>query len=113
MSNKQEQAPIQEQSAEAKEKKQPEKKSKPVDLNTYKKYTDLKFIALSGAKLTEAAKKELAELEAAVKAGTGKKSKRTVRAAIANEQVLLVEGIPMPAEVLAILEKCKTPEYYV
>jgi hypothetical protein len=109
----QEQAPIVEQAPEVQELpkgKQP--KGKPVDLVTYKKYTDLKFIALSGAKLTDAAKKELAELEKEVKACSGKVAKRTVRAAIMNEQVLLVEGMPMPAEVLEIIGKCKTPNYY-
>lgn len=86
---------------------------KSVDLGTYKKYTDLKFISLSGAKLTDAAKKELAELEAEVKSCDGKKAKRTVRAAIMNEQVLLVEGMPIPSEYVEIINKCKTPEYYI
>ncbi|KKU30852.1 MAG: hypothetical protein UX45_C0033G0001 [Candidatus Uhrbacteria bacterium GW2011_GWF2_46_218] len=71
----------------------------PVENVKYDRYTGLKFLELSETKLTEAQIKELAELEVELKAASGFVPVRTVRAAINNEQVLLVQGIPVPAAV--------------
>lgn len=89
-----------------------DKEEKLADKATYDKYTSLKFLQLSGAKLKDDTLKELKELEAELKQCSGKISKKTVRAAIQNEQVLLVEGMPIPAEYVDIIEKCSKPEYY-
>jgi hypothetical protein len=78
-------------------KKQPSKKA--VDQAKYDKFTNLKFTAISGTKLSEEIKKEMAELEAELKGCLGKIPIRTVRAAIKNEQILLVEGIPVPENI--------------
>lgn len=98
---------------EAAPKKTKEKKLKPVDKATYDKFTSLKFIELSGVKLTDEAKKELKELETELKGCTGTAPVRTQRAAIMNEQVLIVEGIPMPACYLEIINASKNPAYYI
>ncbi len=82
-----------------KAKKQPKAETKPVDLANYNKFTDLKFLELSGAKLKDEQKKELTELEKELKSCTGKVPVRSVRAAIKNEIALLVEGIPVPEEI--------------
>ena len=81
--------------------KQPEKL--PVESVKYDRYTGLKFFELSETKLTEAQIKELAELEAELKAASGFIPVRTVRAAINNEQVLLVQGIPVPVSVSGLV----------
>lgn len=101
-------------------KKPKEKKSKsvdaeakPVDKSTYDKFTSLKFIELSGVKLTDEAKKELKELETELKGCTGTAPIRTQRAAIMNEQVLIVEGIPLPYCYLEIIKASKNPAYYI
>jgi hypothetical protein len=79
----------------------------------YDKYTSLKFIQLSGAKLKDEALKEIKELENELKKCDGYKAKKTVRAAIANEQVLLVEGMPIPDEYFDIIVKSINPDYYI
>jgi hypothetical protein len=97
---------------EAKQKPQKAAK-KPVDKSIYDKYTDLKFCELSGVKLTEDVKKELTALEIEVKSCDGVKAKVTQRAAINNEQVLLVKDMPIPAEYLKIINISRNPSYYV
>jgi hypothetical protein len=67
---------------------------------------------LSGAKLTIESKKELLQIEKELKACTGKKPVRTVNAAIGNEIVKLVEGIPVPASIEKIIEESKSDLYY-
>ena len=84
-----------------------------VDKATYDKYTSLYFLKMSGAKLTEDAERELKALENEIKNCSGKMPIRTVRAAIRNEQVLMIEGIPLPEEYLQIIKTDKTPEYYL
>lgn len=78
----------------------------------YNTYTSLKFMELSGAKLTIESKKELLQIEKELKACTGKKPVRTVNAAIGNEIVKLVEGIPVPASIEKIIEESKSDLYY-
>jgi hypothetical protein len=102
----------QEAKPEAKPKAQKAAK-KPVDKSVYDKYTDLKFCELSGVKLTEDVKKELTALEIEVKSYDGVKAKVTQRAAINNEQVLLVKDVPIPAEYLKIINISRNPSYYV
>jgi hypothetical protein len=103
-------APGQTQKKEQKEVKT--KSEQPVDKAVYDKYTSLKFLQLSGAKLEEKVKKELDSLEQGLKNCSGKIPIRTVRAAINNEQVLIVEGIPLPEDYTKIVQSCKNPEYY-
>lgn len=90
---------------------------KSVDKATYDRFTSLKFLQLSfidsDQKLEEKDKKELEALEKELKICDGKKSIRTQRAAINNEQVLIVEGIPLPAEYLTIIMNSKNPAYYI
>ena len=80
--------------------------------STYDKFTNLYFIRASGAKLTDAALKELNELEAELKLCEGVKPIRTVRAAINNEQALLVEGIPVPKEIEQLIKDKGVEKYY-
>ncbi len=90
-----------------------EKELKPVNKSDYDRYTDLKFLELSETKLSEEAKKELKELEKELLLCKGRKSVRTVRAAIDNEQALLVNGIPVPVEIQKLIEdKGKTTAAY-
>ena len=99
-------------------KSQPKEKNAPtveplaVDQSIYDKFTSLKFLELSGAKLTEPAQKELAALEAEVKACKGRKPIRTVRAAINQEILLLVEGIPITAAMEQIIKAKGVEKYY-
>ena len=76
----------------------PQAAQKQIDLDTYTKYVDLKFLALGEHILSDEKKEELARLEKQVKACSGQKAARTVRAGIGCEQYRLVEGMPMPAE---------------
>lgn len=76
----------------------------PVDKAKYDAYTQLKFIKLSGAKLTDEKIKLLADMEAEIKACSGEKPNKTVRAAIKNDQILMVEGVPLPAEYSQIIK---------
>jgi len=105
--------------AEQKVKKEAEalkksKEKKLVNKSDYDKYTGLKFLELSETKLSDETKKELKELEAELLTCEGRKSIRTVRAAIDNEQALLVEGIPVPVEIKKLIESKgkKTAAYY-
>jgi hypothetical protein len=75
-----------------------------VDKAKYDAYTQLKFIKLSGAKLTDEKIKLLADMEAEIKSCSGEKPNKTVRAAIKNDQILMVEGVPLPAEYLQIIK---------
>ena len=79
----------------------------------YDKYVGLKFVALSGTKLKDETKSELAELEKQVSEMIGTKALKTVRAAIQNEQVLLVKDMPIPAEYLQIIYGCNNPSHYI
>ena len=87
-------------------------KKQPVDAGKYSRYTQLKFVELSGTKLKEESQKEMNALEAELKACTGAVPIRTQRAAISNEQVLLVEGVPVPEAIAKIIASSKNPEYY-
>ena len=53
------------------------------------------------------------ELEKELLACEGFKPKMTRRAAIHNEQVLLVEGIPLPDEYLKIIKSDKNKDFYL
>lgn len=86
------------------EKDKKAKGKKAVDKAKYDAYTQLKFIKLSGAKLTDEKIKLLADMEAEIKACAGEKPNKTVRAAIKNDQILMVEGVPLPAEYLQIIK---------
>ena len=88
------------------------KKANPVDLNTYNRYMELKFLESAGVKLKEEIKQEIIKLEKEIKNCSGKKSIRTRTAAIDNEIVKLIEGIPVPLEVQEIIEKSDKPEFY-
>ena len=87
--------------------------SNPVDKSTYDKFTSLKFLSFSETKLTDETKKELAELEAELKLCSGFKPKMTRRAAIGNEQVLLVEGVTLPEEYYNIILSDKHKDFYL
>jgi hypothetical protein len=88
---------------------QPEK---PVDKATYDRYINIKFSELSGVKLTDKIKAELKELEETLKACTGKKPVRTVNAAIANETVKMVEGVPVPEFISKLVIEKGHSKYY-
>jgi predicted nucleic acid-binding Zn-ribbon protein len=85
----------------------------PVDKATYDRYTALKFLELSGTKLKEDHVKELVDLEKTLKACSGVIPIRTVTAAISNEKVRLVEGVPIPEAYAKIIASCKNPAYYI
>lgn len=95
-----------------KAKKQPKAETKPVDPANYAKFTNLKFLSLSGAKLKDEVTKEMNELEAEIKTCTGKIPVRTVRAAIKNEQALLVKGVPVTKEIEQLISDAKAETYY-
>jgi len=84
-----------------------------VDKSVYDEFTNLKFFELSGVKLNEETAKKLSELEKQVSKFEGPKSLRTQRAAIMNEQVLIVEGMPIPDEYVQIINKSINPSYYI
>ena len=102
------------------EAKKQEAKQK-VNKSDYDKYSELKAIELSGAKLKEETKEELKALENQIKACSGKipnekifkKSTIALRAAIDNEIVFLIKGIPLPEEYLKIIKESKNPDYYI
>lgn len=96
-------------------KKQKKEKSEQVtvDEGEYNEYTQLKFISFSGTKFTEETKKRLDELEAKIKSCSGKRPIITVRAAIKNEQVLLVQGMPIPEKVYEIIKNADATKYYL
>jgi len=83
-----------------------------VDPTKYDKYTSLKFLFLSGAKVKDEVKKELETLEAELKLCAGAKPVRTVRAAIKNEHFLLVEGVPVPQAIEAAIKIEGSEKYY-
>lgn len=85
----------------------------PVDEAEYNEYTSLKFLELSGTKLKDETTARIKELEAKLKSCEGPRPVRTVRAAIKNEQVLLVAGVPIPASVHAIITNSGTEKYYL
>ena len=91
----------------------PKKAKKEVDKGVYDKYTGLKFISFTETKLSENFKKQLAELEKELLTCDGEKPIRTQRAAIDNEQVLIVEGIPLPKEYAVIIKNSSNPKYYL
>jgi hypothetical protein len=92
-----------------------EEKRQPVDIATYNKYIDLKFLELSGEKLKDEAKKEMLQLEADLKKCKGDVPKKTVTAAINNEVIRMVQGVPLPYALAEILKgkKCKNTSYYL
>jgi len=101
--------PSQAQKAEAKPKQAPKN---PVNNEDYSKYTDLKFLQLSlnenpdsEIKIKEQDLKTLNELEEKIKKCSGKVPVRTVRAAVGNEQCLLVKGIPVPENIEKIIKE--------
>lgn len=100
----------QEQPKALEKEKQPRKEK--VNQLKYDQYTNLKFLALSGAKLTVEKQKELATLESELKSCSGKVATITVRAAIANEICLMVENIPVPESIEKIVKAAKQEEYY-
>jgi hypothetical protein len=104
----------QEQPKEAAQEPVKEKKAKslPVDHGKYDRYTALKFVALSGTKLKDEQNKEMNELETELKKCSGKVPVRTVRAAISNEQALLVKGIPVPEKIEKLIESASKSDYY-
>ena len=82
-----------------------------VDQAQYDRYTDLKFLQLSGVNFDEKTKKEVEQLEIELKKCTGKIAAKTVRAAIKNEQALMVKGIPVPKSIEKLVGK-KDAAYY-
>jgi hypothetical protein len=103
----------QEQQVQAPEKPQQSKgNKKPVNPANYSKFTDLKFLSLSGAKLKEQQEEELKHFEKEIKGCSGPIAKRTVRAAIKNEQVLMVEGLPVPDAIEALIIEEGSQAYY-
>lgn len=103
------------QNESAKPKQATSKKAEklPVDEAEYNEYTALKFLEFSGTKLKDETTARIKELEAKLKSCAGSRPIRTVRAAIKNEQVLLVEGVPVPESVLAIIKNSQTENYYL
>ena len=110
------------QSSGQEQPKQPKKEKKElaivdagekVDEGEYNEYTSLKFLELSGTKLKDETTARIKELEAKLKACAGKRPVRTVRAAIKNEQVLLVEGVPVPDSILQIIVNANATKYYL
>ena len=83
-----------------------------VDPAKYDKYTSLKFLLLSEAKVKDEVKKELETLEAELKLCAGKIPIRTVRAAIKNEQFLLVKGVPVTDVIEAAIINEGSEKYY-
>ena len=112
--SKQNSKPPEQNPEETVQETQKEKKPKklPVDPGKYSRYTALKFVELSGTKLKEESQKELNALEKELKTCSGVIPVRTQRAAIGNEQVLLVEGVPVPEKIANLIASSKNPDYY-
>lgn len=84
----------------------------PVDADEYKKYTELKFLQFSlmenpdsEARMKDGDIKTINELEEKISKCSGKVATRTVRAALGNEQCLMIKGIPVPDEVAKIVQE--------
>jgi hypothetical protein len=85
----------------------------PVDQAKYDKYTSLKFLELSGAKLREEVKKEMDAMEAELKQCSGVKPIKTMTAAIQHEVIRLVEGVPLPENYANIIQGSSNPAHYL
>lgn len=94
------------------EPKQKPAAKKPVDPETYSKFINLKFLQLSGAKLKDEQTKSLQELEKELKGCAGRIATKTVRAAISNEQALMVAGIPVPENIEKLVVSAGSEGYY-
>ena len=75
----------------------------PVNLQKYERYTSLKFLHLSEAKMKDVDIAEMNDLETELKACSGSVPVRTVRAAIKNEICLMVKDVPVPKEIETIV----------
>jgi hypothetical protein len=109
-------APRQNQSPKPKKLEQPENESSKqatVDKKKYDKYVDLKLIQLAKTKLTEQSKAELIELEKELKQCSGEVPILTRTAAIRNEIVKMIEGIPMPKEYSDIIYTNNVQSFYL
>jgi hypothetical protein len=93
-------------------KQEPEVLANSVDAAKYDKFCALKFLQLGGAKLKDEQLKELADLEAELKACSGAVPVRTVRAAIKNEICLMVEDIPVTEAIEKIVTDADATLYY-
>lgn len=119
---KQPKEPKQQKKEKEQSKQEPENNvdaSKPennVDAGKYAQYCSIKFLELSFKGTEQQLKKEdkdkMLALESELKQCNGKKPIRTITAAIDNEIVKLVEGVPVPKNIEEIVLKCKSPEYY-
>jgi hypothetical protein len=88
----------------------------PVDEEKYAQYCRIKFLELSFTGTEQQLKKEdkdkMLSLESELKECSGSVPNKTVTAAINNEIVKLVKGVPVPKSIEKIVQSCKTPEYY-
>jgi hypothetical protein len=90
-----------------------EKKKKPVPDALYSKYTNLKFLQLSGAKLTDQASEEMEDYLKEIKKCDGRKAKITRRAAINNDICLLVAGVQIPKSIENIIVNNGSESFYL
>jgi len=85
----------------------------PVNLQKYERYTSLKFLQVSEAKMKDADIAEMNDLETELKACDGSVPVRTVRAAIKNEICLMVKDVPVPKEIeIIVLEAGDNSKLY-
>ena len=98
---------------ETTKKKQQTGKKQPVDKSKYDQYINLKFLEIVGGQLTKESREELVNLETELKKCTGSIPVKTVTAAIGNEIIRMVAGVPLPEEYATIIKGCKKPEHYL
>jgi hypothetical protein len=79
----------------------------------YDQFISLKFLELSGAKLTEEKSKANAVLEAELMQCSGVKPIKTMTAAIGNEIVRMIAGLPLPEHYEEIIRRSTNPAHYI
>lgn len=101
------------EAADVQESKPQKQRKKEVDKSKYDEYTEYFFIKMSGAKFSDDVLKKIESLKKELMNCSGVSPKRTVRAALGNETLKLVEGIPLPKEYLEIVKASKNPSHYL
>ena len=105
---------------QAKPKETKPKQKNLVDLTTYEKYTELKFIQLDGGQLVEAKEKELEKLESEVKSCEGlvpndkifKNKAEGLTASFGSVNHRLLKGVPVPKEVSDFIKTYSNGYYF-
>ena len=104
----------QSQTTELKSQNQAEKEPKKNNVNEaeYSKFIGLKFLESGGNILKKETTDEMNELEKKLKTYNGPIPLETVNAAIGNENVKLVKGVPVPGSIEKIVVDAKSAKYY-